>query len=205
MKRLLFWVILFSPVTIFAQDIVNDDFGAWTSLVVKGSKNNFYGDLRFERRSQNGGIKDLECWFIRPTIGYRLTDWLSIESSYYYINKPSSICHRTLLGFKTYLKDGAFTFSLTERWQYHYIVATSSSINCLRSKPNISYSISNSPFKPYIAFELFTAQHWNETRHYTGTSITINDHHSFEIFYQYRLRVNMHQEHIIGLGYIYSI
>ena len=195
--------LLCTSMNLWAQP---DDIGTWTSLTLKKNWKAITGDVRIEHRSEQNATA-LDCWFIRPNISYKLTDWFRTEGCYYYIRKTSSSSHRTLLGFTTMVHSGALSCSLTERWQYNYVIETGASSHVIRSKFNTAFQIEDTPFHPYIATEIFTATHWNESRHYLGCTIKRQDiNHSMDIFYEYRLRSNHStQEHIIGIGYSLSL
>lgn len=182
-----------------------DDLGTWSSLTLKKSWGALTSDVRLEHRSEQN-ISSLDCWFIRPNVSYKITDWLRAEGCYYYIRKPASSSHRTLLGFTATVLSGALSCSLTERWQYNYAIETGVSTNSLRSKINMAYQIENTPFRPYVATEIFTSAHWNESRHYLGSTVKLDTHQSLDVFYEYRVRSSRTvQEHIIGIGYVINL
>lgn len=116
--------------------------------------------------------------------------------------------------------------SLRERYQYTYrpeknvdrydtedsnlylkYLVKSNCKNVLRSRIKIDYSINNTPFSPYIFYELFHIQNGLEkTRYSNGTIFKINESNFLDIYYRFQnfCKSDQNSDHIIGIGYKYK-
>lgn len=194
---LLFFTSLFLPML---QGQENDDFGTWTDFQATKSWNRIYASFRAEYDSKDNA-KSLDIWFLRPTVGIKITPWLKFDVGYDFYNKPSEIQHRLLPSLSATLKEGKLTVSVRERYTMIYNPSSDTYSHILRSQLKAQYAIPNSHFKPYLAMEIFTWDHWQKTRHYVGTLINIANHHDLDLFYMYYTFDGKPAEHVLGLGY----
>lgn len=201
MKRFLFLALLtVANVTAYA-----DDFGSWIDVQLNHKfSSKVYSSIRVEHRTKND-MKDLDVWFVRPTIGYNLTSWLKADLSYDFLRTTTTTTHRSLLGITGTLRQGNLSVSVKERWQYAYTPDSKTAANTLRSKFTASYAIPNSIFKPYVAMEVFTDKKWQKTRHYVGTDIKLSSQSSLDVFYLWHTFSDKEAKHIVGLGYNLSL
>lgn len=197
MRQFLFLTLLaVANVTAYA-----DDFGSWIDVQLNHKfSNEVYSAIRIEHRTKNN-MKDLDVWFVRPTIGYNLTSWLKADLSYDFLRTTTTTTHRSLLGITGTLRQGNMSMSIKERWQYAYTPDSKKAANTLRSKFTASYAIPNSIFKPYVAMEIFTDKKWQKTRHYIGTDIKLSRQSSLDVYYLWYTFADNTASHIIGLGY----
>jgi hypothetical protein len=72
--------------------------------------------------------------------------------------------------------------------------------NVLRSRLKVQYAIPESRLKPFLAMEVFTWDEWKKTRHYVGTTCSINKHFEIEGYYVYYTFANKPDEHVLGIG-----
>lgn len=192
-------LMLSLPVLSRAQD---DDFGVWGWVKVnKSFDNGVYAGLRGEYRLADN-CSATDCWFFRPTVGYKVNGWLKFDVSYDYLQNSDVLQHRMLLGANATLKSGNFDVSVYERYVYSYTVENEKSGNTLRSKLTVSYQVPSSICKPYMAVEMFTWDKWKKTRQYVGCKFNFTEHHALDVFYMYYTFANQPaQQHLVGVGY----
>lgn len=203
-KKVLFLLMatVFAADSLWAQE--NDDFGTWTDFQATKSWKRAYVSFRAEYRS-NQNVQSLDCWFLRPTVGIKITPWLKFDVGYDFFNKPSTVQHRILPSLTATLKEGNLTVSLRERYTLIYSPSTEACSHLLRSQLKAQYAIPESRFKPYLAVEVFTWKNWQKTRHYVGTLFHIAEHHELDLFYMYYTFDDKPSEHVLGLGYHISL
>lgn len=202
-----------------AQETVPvDDFGGWGDIQIsKNLGDGFYTSLRAEYRCKNGW-SDLDFWFLRPTVGYRFTDWLSAGVCYDYRQYKDEVKHCGLAFATGTLKSGQLTASLREMYVRSYSFEESADVlfiypapetpaattvvksNVLRSRLNVQYSDPKTSLKPYICIEMFTWKSWQNTRHYVGTIVPLGDSCNLDLFYIYLTRSSGTAEHVLGAG-----
>lgn len=202
MKKIIILALALAILSIGAAQAQDDSYlGSWTDIQVSNNfTDHWYGSFRAEYRSKDN-LQSTDCWFLRPTLGYKFNSWLKFDVAYDYLQKPSSLNHRALFSLTGTLKQGGLSVSVRERYIYAYNQDAQSSSHVLRSQFKAQYQIPNSIFKPYLAVELFTWDRWEKTRHYAGTLINISNHHALDLFYMYYTFDGKPAEHVIGVGY----
>ena len=181
----------------------SDDFGVWADVQVNKDLGKYYAKLRIEHRSMDNAASH-DALIIRPTFGVKALPWLDVDLSYDYIVEQACHKHRGLLSVTGKLKQGDLSVSVRERYVYAWTIETKSSSHVLRSQLKAQYSIPDSIVRPYLAIEMFTWTKWNKTRHYVGTELKFNPHHSLDLFYMYYTFDGKPSRHLAGLGYNFS-
>lgn len=195
-----------------------DDFGGWGDIQLsKNLGGGFYTSLRAEYRCKNGW-SDLDFWYLRPTLGYRFTDWLSAGVCYDYKQYRDEVKHCGLAFVTGTLKSGQLTASLREMYVRSYTFeevaavpaiyptpeipasTTVSVSSVLRSRLNVQYSDPKTSLKPYLCIEMFSWKSWQNTRHYVGTIVPLCDRCNLDLFYLYLTRSAGTAEHVLGAG-----
>ena len=190
--------------TVFCASAQNDDFGTWTDIQCSHSWDRIYTSLRMEYRSK-GDATATDLWFVRPTLGVKLTPWLKADIAYDLMGKPSGMLHRGLFSLTATLRQGPLSVSVRERYILGYNVAGNTISHVLRSQLKAQYAIPGSRFAPYLAVELFIWEHWQKTRHYVGTDLEVQDWLTLDIFYLYHTIDGQPAQHIAGLGAHFKI
>ncbi|MBR5542312.1 MAG: DUF2490 domain-containing protein [Bacteroides sp.] len=178
----------------------NNTFGGWEFFEVNHSfkNSNWYTTFYFEHA--NYQYKRLESWYARLIFGNKITSWLKTGFAYDFMQEPGYITHRAVAEVTGSLKQGNLTVSLRERYIHSWSPEVDEWGNVLRSRLKVQYTIPESPFKPYLAMEVFTWDGWKKTRHYVGTACSINEHFEIEGYYVYYTFVNKPAEHVLGIG-----
>lgn len=189
-----------------AQEKQHDDFGIWGDVhFTKTWDNGIYIGLRAEGRSCDL-TRSLDCWFIRPIVGYKPLKWLKFDAAYDFLMLPEScIRHDFLFSVTGTLKRENLSVSWRERYMLMAMHDGSSLSHTLRSFLQVKYQIGESRFAPYMAIELFTWDKWQKTRHYVGTDIRVSKHSALDIYYVYYTFAGRPAEHIAGIGYNISL
>lgn len=190
-------VLLFALALCFtarAQDAAPaDDFGGWGDIQFnKSFSNGAFASLRAEYRCKDNW-SNLDFWFLRPSVGYRFTDWLSAGLCYDYRHYPTYDKHCGLAFVTGTLKSGQLTASIREMY-------VRSNSNVLRSRLHVQYADPATSIKPYLAIEMFTWESWQNTRHYVGTVFPLCDNCSLDLFYLYLTRSTGTAQHVLGAG-----
>ena len=188
-------------------------------------------DLRkTDRWSVGADVSYKIAKWLKADAGYALLyNFNDSKTTYKNSGKPNKytpsywgIRHKIYASLTGTAEVGRFTFSLRERWQYKYRpektvdrwdydedeyedkLVESKAKNELRSRLQAEYDIAHSPLQPYASMEAYNA--WNITRmRYTaGTSLKVNKHHSFDIYYRFQHDTDKDSNpnrHILGIGY----
>ena len=184
-----------------AQEKENDNtFGGWEFIEVNYNfkESNWYSTFYFEH--DNYQYKRLDSWYVRLMLGYKILNWLKMGVAYDFMQEPDYITHRAVCEVIGSLKQGNLTTSLRERYVHSWSPAVNEFEDVLRSRLKVQYAIPDSRFKPYVALEVFTWDGWKKTRHYVGTTFTINKYLEIEGYYIYYNFANKPAEHVLGIG-----
>ena len=197
MKKLL--ILLAFAATVVDALAQRPDAGAWGSLQLSHRWNNgWYANLRGEYR-QRGPQTDI--WFIRSTVGRRLTPWLQADVGLDRFATPSSLSLRAILSVTFSLRQGPLTASLRQRYIPSRNVHTGAIGHLLRSQLKVSYAIPSSIATPYMAVEVYGWEHWRQTHHFAGTRLRLGDQQSLDLFYLYGTYASKPEMHALGVGY----
>lgn len=203
MKRcLIYAVLLLLPVVLAAQD-EPDDFGIWSSVdVTKSLGDKWSVGLRGEYRSCEMS-RTTNLWFVRATAGYKPLNWLKLNLWYDFFWKPAGYQHRAIFDVTGTLKRENFTCSLRERFIGSYAPETDAWGWLWRTKLTAKYRIGETPFAPYLAYELYVNKGgWQQSHHFVGCNFIFDSHSTVDLFYAYNASVSKnHQDHILGVGY----
>lgn len=197
----LVWLLLIYCLSLSAQEREEDNtFGGWEFLEVNHSfkNSNWYSTFYFEHA--NYQYKRLESWYARLIFGYKITSWLKTGVAYDFMQEPGYITHRTVAEVTGSLKQGNLTVSLRERYIHSWSPEVDEQGNVLRSRLKVQYAIPESRLRPFLAMEVFTWDEWKKTRHYVGTTYTINEHFEIESYYVYYTFAGKPAEHVLGIG-----
>lgn len=195
MKKLLIMAALMTAVATQAQA---PDFGAWGSLQLSHSwGNGWYANLRSEYRMRGG---ETDLWFVRPTVGRKLTPWLKADLGMDRM-ASSALQLRALFSLTLTLKEGPLSASLRERYILSRNVHSGSFAHLLRSQLKVSYSIPQSIVAPYLAVEVYGWEHWHQTHHFAGTRLRLGDKQALDLFYLYGTSATKPELHALGAGY----
>ena len=201
-KRLFFLVLfIFFCVPISSQEKEEDNtFGGWEFLEVYHDFNetNLFTSFYFEHA--NYQYKRLESWYARLMFGYKFNNWLKTDVAYDFMQEPDFITHRAVADLTGTLKQGNLTVSVRERYIHSWSPEVNEQGNVLRSRLKAQYAIPNTRFKPYLAVEIFTWDKWKKTRHYVGSTYSINNHLEIEGYYIYYTFDRKPAEHVLGIG-----
>ena len=187
--------------SVSAQEQKEDNtFGGWEFFEVNhGFKNsNWYTTFYFEHA--NYQYERLESWYARLIFGYKITGWLKAGIGYDFMQEPGYITHRAVAEVTGSLKQGDLTISLRERYIHSWSPEMDEQGNVLRSRLKVQYAIPESRLKPFLAMEVFTWDEWKKTRHYVGTTYSINKHFEIEGYYVYYTFADKPAEHVLGIG-----
>ena len=178
----------------------NNTFGGWEFFeVYHGFKEtNVFTSFYFEHA--NYQYKRLESWYARLMFGYKLNSWLKTDVAYDFMQEPGYITHRAVADLMGTLKQGNVTVSVRERYIRSWSPEINKQGNVLRSRLKVQYAIPDSRFKPYMAMEVFTWDKWKKTRHYVGSTYTINNTFEIEGYYVYYTFEKEPAEHVLGIG-----
>lgn len=201
-KKLFFIVLfIFFCVPIFSQEKEEDNtFGGWEFLEVYHGFNetNLFTSFYFEHA--NYQYKRLESWYARLMFGYKFNNWLKTDVAYDFMQEPDFITHRAVADLTGTLKQGNLTVSVRERYIHSWSPKVNEQGNVLRSRLKAQYAIPNTRFEPYLAVEVFTWDKWKKTRHYVGSTYSINNHLEIEGYYIYYTFDGKPAEHVLGIG-----
>ena len=201
-KKLFFIVsFIFFCVPIFSQEKEEDNtFGGWEFLEVYHDFNetNWFTSFYFEHA--NYQYKRLESWYARLMFGYKFNNWLKADVAYDFMQEPDFITHRAVADLTGTIKQGNLTVSVRERYIHSWSPEVNEQGNVLRSRLKAQYAILNTRFKPYLAVEVFTWDKWKKTRHYVGSTYSINNHLEIEGYYIYYAFDGKPAEHVLGIG-----
>lgn len=200
-KKLYILVLLIVCIPLYSQEKEEDNtFGGWEFFEVNHNFKNsdFYTTFYFEHA--NYQYQRLESWYARLIFGYKIFSWLKAGVAYDFMQEPGYLTHRAVADLTGVLKQGSLTVSLRERFIHSWSPAICDQGNVLRSRLKVQYAIPYSRFKPYLAMEVFTWDVWKKTRHYVGTTYTINKHFEIEGYYIYYTFAGMPSEHVLGIG-----
>lgn len=184
----------------FSQEAEDNTFGGWEFFEVYHGfgSSGWFASFYFEH--DNYQYKRLDNWYTRTTVGYKLLPWLKADVAYDYIYEPSGVTHKGIFDLTGTLKQGNLSVQLRERYLHNWLQGTDIQGNELRSRLKAQYAIPGSRVKPYLMMEVFTWDKWKKTRHYAGTTITLNDHFEIDAFYMYYVFANKPAEHVLGIG-----
>ncbi|MBR0170320.1 MAG: DUF2490 domain-containing protein [Bacteroidales bacterium] len=195
-RSILYIALVLAPLAAAAQSSVG---GAWGSLQIGTTwGDGWYANLRNEYRMRDGST---DVWFIRPTIGKRLTPWLKADIGFDRFETPSAVQWRGLLSLTFILKQGPLTASLRERYIRSYTPDTDTWGNLLRSQLKVAYAVPGTVLKPYVAIEIYAWEHWRQTHHFVGCQLTVAKGHNIDFFYVYATSATKPEAHIAGIGY----
>lgn len=186
--------------------VAQDQWGSWSSLQIGKSWERFYTSLRYEYRS-NENWKGIDCYFIRPTVGYKFTSWLKCDLSYDYYHKRGCDQNRILLSVTGTLKRDGLSVSLRERYVAAFNIGEEGFSHVLRSYLKAMYTIDTKGIavSPYLAVELYTWDKWRMSHHFVGATVKADKHNSIELFYAWNIsNSKAHADNIIGMGYTYD-
>ena len=207
MKRLLtifLFLLVFGGLRLLAQD--RDDFGIWQDIDV-GAKlsERWTGGLWFEHRSK-GDAKVLDCALVMPYVDYKLSRLIHLNYASEFIQTLKGWYITCRPSVSLYLGEGNLSFTLRELPIYTYCCADGSGNWMLRTRGKVAYALPQTPLKPYLSCELFTARHWEKTRYYLGTTWSFGKHSTLDLFYLYYVMAGAStQRHVLGLGYAFKI
>ena len=197
---LLTFILSLSGSTVLYAQEADNTFGGWEHIELAHSfkDSKWYGSIYFEH--ENYQYQRLDQCFISAGLGYEFTSWLKAGAAYDFLIEPAGIGHRAVAYVTGTLKEGNLSLSLRERYQHKWSIVTSTRGNELRSRLKAQYTIPGSRFKPYVAVEVYSWEKWQKTKHYVGSTITLNDHFELETYYMYYLFANKPAEHVLGIG-----
>lgn len=196
-------VILFSFLctTAYAQEKEEDNtFGGWEFLEVYHGFEDSAWFTSFYFEHANYQYKRLESWYARVMFGYKLNKWLKADVAYDFMQEPDYATHRAVADLTATLKQENLTISVRERYIHSWSPEINEQGNVLRSRLKAQYAIPDSRFKPYLAVEVFTWDKWKKTRHYVGSTYSINKYFEIEGYYIYYTFDGKPAEHVIGIG-----
>lgn len=184
----------------FSQESEDTTFGGWEFLEIYHGfgSSGWFASFYFEH--DNFRYRTVEDWYTRTTVGYKFRPWLKADVAYDYIWEPSGVTHKALFDLTGTLKQGNLSVQLRERYLHNWLQGSPVQGNELRSRLKTQYSIPGSRFKPFLAMEVFTWDRWKKTRHYAGTTITLNGHFEIETYYMYYVFASKPAEHVLGIG-----
>lgn len=198
---LLICLILSTPIAAQNETAEEDNtFGGWEFFEVYHSfkNSNWYALFYFEHA--NFQYQRLDSCYGRTMIGYKVNNWLKAGVAYDFMQEPDYITHRAVGDLIGTLKQGNLTVSIRERYIYSWSPKIGEYGNVIRSRLKAQYTIPESHFKPYLAIEVFTWDKWKKTRHYVGTTFTINEHFEIEGYYIYYTFNGKPAQHVLGIG-----
>lgn len=198
-----FCVIVFLVMcsTLHSQEQEKDNtFGGWEFIEVSHDfkNSNWFTSFYFEHA--NYQYKRLESWYARFMFGYKINNWLKADVAYDFMQEPNYITHRSVVDLTGTLKQGNLSVSVRERYMHSWSPEVDEQNNVLRSRLKVQYAIPNTRFRPYLAVDVFTWDKWKKTRHYLGTTFTLNNHFDIEGYYIYYTFDGKPAEHVIGIG-----
>lgn len=196
----LLFLLFILPLSIQAQD----PWGAWSSVQINKSWSKIYVSFLAEYRSVDN-FEAIDCYFLRPFVGYKFNSWFKADMAYDYTYKTASPQNRVLVSATGTLKRENLSVSLRERFVGAWTVSDGAFSPLLRSYLKTQYKIvcgSHFSLSPYMAIELYTWDKWKMSHHFVGCSIAYDKTHSLNIFYAYNLSAKKtHADNIIGVGY----
>ncbi len=197
MKKRMIWIAaLLLAATAQAQ---TPDGGVWGSVQAGHSwSNGWYANVRAEYRQRGTG---LDLWFVRPTVGRRLTPWLKVDLGADRFATSSAVQLRGLLSATVTLKQGPLTASLRERYILSRNVHSGTVGHLFRSQLKVAYTVPQSVLTPYVAVEVYGWDHWRQTHHFAGTRLRLGKTHAIDLFYLYGTSASKPELHAIGVGY----
>ena len=202
-RILLLTVLLLSGLTAMAQEPpADDDFGAWGDIQInKSFSSGIFTALRAEYRCCNSW-SEMDFWFLRPTVGYKFTDWLSAGLCYDYRQYNEAVRHCGLAFVTGTLKSGQLTASLREMFvrSYSFEDAGIMKSNVLRSRLNVQYSEPVTGMRPYMCIEMFTWRNWQNSRHYVGAIIPLAVNCNLDLSYLFLTKSSGAAQHILCAG-----
>lgn len=197
---------LLLPVMMKAQGEAEDNsFGGWHFLEVahQFGDSKWSGKIYFEH--ENFQYQRLDCWFLRPAIGYKALPWLKLNAGYDYLKLPETYGHRALFDVTGTLREGQLSASLRFRYLHTWKPDLGMQDNELRTRLIVAYSIKNVPITPYMAVEIFTwGSLWRKSRHFVACTYDVTDFMQLEGFYMLTFS-SSEPEHILGFGINFSI
>lgn len=200
MKKTLILLLCMAAVGISAQ---TPDVGAWSSIQLSHRwGDGWYANIRGEYRMREA---QTDLWFVRPTVGRRLTPWLQADIGMDRFATASSLSLRAILSVTFSLKQGPMTASLRQRYIPSRNVHTGDISHLLRSQLKVSYAIPSSIATPYMAVEVYGWKQWRQTHHFAGTRLRLGQHHSLDLFYLYATSATKPEMHALGIGYELTI
>ena len=204
MKRIIpIFLALFLPLFAGAQE--SDFFGCWNSLTVAKKWDRVSAMLYSEYRSKYD-LNTLDCWFVRPVVGYQMLPWLKGEAAYEYYVDPAGPRHRALFFLTESISEGRLSLALRQCYMYGYSVGTSRTSNTFRSRAKLQYAVPESCFRPYLMTETFAWAGWQKVRQYAGTQISLGEYGLLDLYYMYQsFAGSAAAEHVAGLGYRFDL
>jgi hypothetical protein len=213
----LFLVLLFFPLTVFAQD---NDFGIWYGASVN---KNIIKRLEIDatamvRTFENAG--KVEQGYIEAGLEYKFTGFLSAAASYRLTDKYEEDLdkylyqHKIFVDLKGNLKVADFVFACRVRFQTR--IKTYDNKNDFtdytgRIKLKATYKTPSFPVNPYLYAETFLPlskdadKNVEKNRFATGIEYSIAKKHSVELEYifehNYLPVKSAHDNHIISINY----
>lgn len=190
-----------------AQDVPEGwRFGGWEFVELNHDFGDspFFGTFYFEH--DNLQYRYFDCWYTRTTLGVKLLPWLSADVAYDYLKEPAAVTHKLNLDVTGSLKQGPLKVAIRERWVHSWTPSLGTEGNVLRSRLKVSYAIPESRWSPYLAVEVFTwGDTWKKTRHYVAMDYDITDWMQFEAYYLYYTHNGRPAQHILGLGFNFTL
>lgn len=198
--------LLHQPITMKAQETTKDNnFGGWHFLEVahQFGDSKWSGKVYFEH--ENFQYQRLDCWFLRPAIGYKALPWLKLNVGYDYLKLSDTYGHRALFDVTGTLREGSLSAALRFRYLHTWKPELGTQDNELRTRLIVAYALKNAPITPYLAVEVFTwGAQWRKSRHFVACTYDITNFLQLEGFYMLTFS-DSNPEHVLGLGINFSI
>jgi len=198
--------LLLSPLLLKAQDGDEDNgFGGWHFAEISHTfgDSKWSGKLYFEH--ENFQYRRLDCWFLRPAIGYKVLPWLKLNAGYDYLKLPDTYGHRALFDVTGTLRGGRLSTSLRFRYLHTWKPELGMQDDELRTRLIVAYTFKDVPIMPYLAVELFTwGAHWRKSRHFVACTYDVTSYMQLEGFYMLTFS-SKDPEHILGFGLNFTI
>lgn len=208
MKHLLTLIllaILLSPTAKAQEAEVDNSFGGWHFMEVSHTfgDSKWSGKLYFEH--ENFQYQRLDCWFLRPAIGYKALPWLKLNLGYDYLKLPTTYGHRALFDVTGTIKEGCLSTSLRFRYLHTWKPEVGAQDDELRTRLIVAYAFEEAPFTPYLAVELFTwGSQWRKSRHFVACTYDMTSFMQLEAFYMLTFS-GRDPEHVLGFGLNFTI
>lgn len=183
-----------------------DTYGGWEFMYASHNFGNtpWYTSLYFEH--DNVEYNQLDCWFLRSTWGYKITDWLKTDVACDYFENPTAYAYRGLFNVTATLRQGNLTASARQRFIHSWFPETRTESSLLRTFVKVSYAIPETRFSPYVAAEYFYwGREMKKIRYYAACCYDFTDNVQFECYYLRYTSCGIRTLHLLGVGLNFTL